>query len=213
MGKIDKALAAQAKNFQLYDAKDENGSTVQRVVGWPSLTIDQMQKLNRSKAGRYNNTGKIPYTAIINPHTLAEMSNIKGSYGMGQLTEAVEVAKKALNKEYGQSVSRKSIAKFRKDEKKIRADADKGNLPKAINATNALVKKNAKKPKVIQELGTKLLDDLLTAAQKQLDEAEALIGRGDKKGALKTLNKLARPLKGTAHEARVTDLLAKAKAE
>ena len=49
--------------------------------------------------------------------------------------------------------------------------------------------------------------------EKQLDECEALIGRGEKKAAAKTLGTLSRALKDTALEERAKDLLAKAKAD
>ena len=137
MGKIDQALDAKAqgnaraKDFEFYTAKDENGNKVERVVGWPNLTIEQMKKLNRSKAGQYNNTGKIPYTAIVNPHTLAEISNIRGGFGMGKLEDAVKAAKKSLGKEYGASVSRKTLDKIRKAEKKIQAGrSTRASLPR-----------------------------------------------------------------------------------
>ena len=59
----------------------------------------------------------------------------------------------------------------------------------------------------------KIVEGLLESAGKVLDECEALIGRGDKKGAAKTLGSLSRALKGTSREQKALDLLAKTKAE
>ena len=207
MGSIDKAGAD--KRIQQYKAKDGN----MYLVGWPNLTLDELKKLNRSKAGRYNDTGKIPYTAVIDPYTLEKMSFIGGGYGVGKLVDQVAAAKKVLVKQYGKGIKRKDLRKVNKEAAKTRAMLEKGKVIKALKAAQAQWKKLAKKPKGLQDIVAKLLEESFAAAEKQLDEIEAVIGRGDKKSAGRNLAPLARALKGSRLEERANKLLASTKTE
>ena len=207
MGSIDRA--GDDKRIQPYKAKD--GS--EYLVGWPNLTLDELKKLNRSKAARYNDTGKIPYTAVIDPYTLEKMSFIGGSYGAGKLVDQVTEARKVLVKQHGKGIKRKDLRKVNKEAAKTRALLEKGELVKALKASQAQWKKLAKKPKGLQEIVAKLLEESFAAAEKQLDEIEAVIGRGEKKSAARTLMPLARVLKGTRLEERADKLLAATKSE
>ena len=212
MGKLNLGQERNDKRLETYEAKDENGETVQYLAGWPNLTLDELKKLNQTCA-KWNDTRGIPYTCVVNPHTLEKMEFISGGYAAGKLMEQVTASKKALNKLYGKSVSRKTLAKIRKEERKVRVELDKENVAKAMTGWRTLDKKVAKQPDAIKAIAAKLLDDILKVGGKQLDECEALIGRGEKKAAAKTLGTLSRALKGTALEQRANDLLAKAKAE
>jgi hypothetical protein len=104
-----------------YEAKDEDGNKVQRLVSWPNLTFEQVQALRQSKAGQYNNTGAIPFTCLVDPHTLEEITRWKGGRSATTIMDAVTAARKELSKKYGPSPSRSVLAKFRSQEADIRA--------------------------------------------------------------------------------------------
>ena len=208
MGKIDLGISDGDPRLQTFKGKD--GKLY--LAGWPNLTLKDLRANNR-ESGRWNNTGRTPYTAIVNPHTNERMDEIKGRYAAGKLMEKVEAAKKKLNKQYGKSISRKKLKGWRKDEGKARAQLEKGDIAKAMSAAFKLRKKLAKQPEAARKIATGLIGDIEEAAGKRLDEYEALIGRGEKKTVARELGPLSRALKGTALEQRALDLLAKAKAE
>ena len=131
MGNIDKA--GDDKRIQSYKAKD--GS--EYLVGWPNLTLDDLKKLNRSKARSYNDSPGIPYTAVVSPHTLEKMSFISASYSAGTLVDQVTVARKALVKQYGKGIKRKDLRKVNKEATKTRKVLETGEIVKALKAAQA----------------------------------------------------------------------------
>jgi len=208
MGKISQGEQKNDHRLEIYKGKDGK----EYLVGWPNLTLEELKRNNQESA-KWNNTRGIPYTTIVNPHTNERMEQISGGYAAGKLMDMVAASRKKLNKQYGKSISRKKLKGWRKDEGKARADLEKGDISKAMSAASKLAKKLAKQPTAAQKIATDLIDDILKAAGKRLDEYEALIGRGEKKTVARELGPIARALKGTALEERANDLLAKAKAE
>lgn len=211
MSQLDKGIEAGDKRAGTYKAKDEQGNEVEYLLEFPGLTVAELNAFGGTKAGTYNTTGRIPYTAIVNPHTLAEISNIPGGFAVGKLTDAVEEAKKTLNKEHGPSLSRKDLEKLEKQISEIREDTAEGNFVKAFGAMGKLEKSAAKEPEQVQAKVAGVKAEVVEAAGKKLDELEALIGRGEGKAAARELGSLARSLKGTDLEERANALLDSAK--
>jgi len=209
LGRLDEGIKKNDRKAATYKAKDGT----EYLVEFPNLTVADIKKLRSSKAGSYNNTGKIPYTAVVNPHTLEEMENLKGGYSGKTLMGIVTTHKKALSKEYGKSLSRKVLTKVRKQERDIQTELEKEAYSKALAATGKLEKSVAKQPDALKEMVGKIKEGVLAACGKKLDSLEALIGRGAKAEAAKELGPLARALKGTSLEERAGELLAQAKAE
>ena len=193
-----------------YKAKDADGKEVEYLVSWPGLTLADMKKLNSSKIRSCNDTRGIPHVAIVNPHTLEKFDGWNGG-SSGKIMDAVDVAQKALKKEYGKPVSRKDLMKVRKEENKVRKLLKAGDLGKAWTLYAGFDKKVSKKGKAFASLSKKLHADLLAASDKTLTELEAAAARGETKQVEKELRKLARPLKGTSLEARVKALAEKVK--
>jgi len=206
LGRLDEAVQKGERGAETY--KGDDGKDY--LVGWPNLTVEDVANLRSSKAGSYNNTGKIPYTSIVNPHTLEEMESIQGGYGAGTLMDKVEEHKKALEKEYGKSVSRKALEKIEKTEADVRADVTEGKFSKAMAAARKLDTQSAKLATSIQERTKALVDEVLKACAAQLDEAEKLLGDGDASGAKKILSGLSSALRGTDLEERHKELTDKA---
>jgi len=210
LSRLDEGIEKKDRRAETYKGKNEKGEEVEYLVEWPNLTPELVKSLAGSKAGSYNNTGRIPYTAIVNPHTGEEMDKIQGGFGMGALVEKVEACKKTLNGQYGKSVSRKDLEKVNKQASKIRDDLADGDFAKAFTGIKALDKSVEKSPDAVKALAGKVSEEAIELAGKRLDEAEAMV-ESDAKGAEKILAPLARALKGTSLESRVVELVAKAK--
>ena len=210
VSRLDQAISKNDPKAGTYAERDKNGNEVQYLVSWPGLTVDDMKKLSRSKAPGYNDTRGIPYVAIVNPHTLEKFDGWNGG-SAGKIMDAVEEAKKKLQKEYGKSVSRKDLMKVRKDEAKVRAPLAKGDLGKAWTLYAGFDKKISKKGKAFAKISEDLKAELLKLTETRLDELERMISKGDLKQAEKELRTLARPLKGTPLEERLTKLAAMVK--
>ena len=209
LGRLQEGIQKKHRRAATYRAKDGT----QYLVEFPNLTVADIGKLRSSKAGSYNNTGKIPYTAIVDPHTLEELENIRGGYSGKTLMEIVKVHKKALAKEHGKSPSRKLLAKVRKQDEAIQRELENESYSKALAAAAKLEKSVARKPPALIEMAGKIKAGVVAACAKKLDSLEALIGRGAKGEAAKELGPLTRALKGTSLEERAGELLAQAKAE
>jgi hypothetical protein len=209
LSRLEEGIAKNDRKAATYKARDGTDY----LVEFPNLTVKDIKEMRSSKAGSYNNTGKIPYTAIVNPHTLEEMDSIPGGYSNKTLMEIVKNQKKALNKEYGKSISRKTLTKVRKEQAKIEKELEKEAYAKALAAASKLEKSVAKKPAGLVEMVGKIKAGVVAACGKKLDSLEALIKRGAKGEAARELGPLVRALKGTALEERAKELLAQAKAE
>jgi len=213
LSRLDEGIEKKDRRAGTYKAKDVDGTEKEFMLGWPNLTADDISKLNGSQAGTYNKTGKIPYTAVVDPYTLEEMGNIKGGYGVGMLEDLVTAKKKELEKAHGKGISRKTLSKVKDADAAIKKELADGNLTKALSESAALQKKVAKESPAIVEMAEKTGLEVLDAAGKQLDDIEAMISRGEKADALKQLGPLSRALKGTKLEERVNALTEQSKAE
>jgi hypothetical protein len=212
LDRLEEGIEKDDRRAARYKGKDGSGQEVELLVGWPNLTVEDVKAMRSTKANTYNNTGKIPYTSVIDPYTLEEMGNIKGGFGVGMLTDLVEAKRKELVKQHGRGTSRRSLKKVQEADREIREQLAGGNLAKALADTAALEKKMAKESPAVIELVGKTKAEVLAAAGKHLDELEATIERGEKAAALKQLGPLSRALKGTPLEERALELLEKAKA-
>ncbi|MHC4849408.1 MAG: hypothetical protein ACYTEG_13255 [Planctomycetota bacterium] len=207
---LDGAIKKGDARAGTYKAKDANGKEVEYLISWPGLTVEDMRKLNGSKVRSYNDTRGIPHVAVVNPHTLEKFAGWNGG-SSGRIMDAVEDAKKVLKKAYGKPLSRKTLAKTKKEEAKVRKELDAGNLGKAFVLCAGFEKKVAKKGAAFVAMADKLKADVIEAADKKLTELEGLVARGETKAAEKELKSFIRYLKGTPLEQRATDLMTKIK--
>lgn len=213
LSRLDEGIKEESPKAATYDAKDEDGNDVKYLVEFPNLTADEVMKLNSSKAGSYNDTGKIPYTCIVNPHTEEKMFNWSGGQSSKSIMEEVEIQKKALNDKYGPSVKRSDLEKFAEDAKDTRAILAEKGVTKALPELAKLLKKWEGQGKVFDERSKVLQDEVMAKAGEELDAAEKLIDEGDLSAAKKALGPLARALKKTDLEERANTLLDRTKAE
>ncbi len=209
LGRLGEGISKKDKRADTYTTK--SGETY--LVEFPGMTVAQMNAVRGSKAGSYNKTGKIPYTAIVNPHTGEEITSLPGGQSSKSLMEAVLGAKKKLNKQYGASLSRKTLRKVEKAGREIRQYLDISDINKAMRTLSKLEKKTAKEGDALKAKVAGIRKDILDHATKMLDTVEGLIARDELKTASKTLGKLKRALKKTALETRANELDEKLKAK
>jgi len=212
MDRLQEGISEKDKRAGTYKAKDVDGTEKEFLLSWPSLTVEELEKMPGTKAGSYNTTRKLPYTAVVDPFTLEEMGKLPGNFALGALTDLVAAKKKELEKAHGKGVSRKTLTKVKEADAAIRKDLEAGNLAKALTDSAALQKKVAKEGDAIVEMVKKTGVEVLAAAGTKLDEIEAMIARSEKAEAAKALGPLAKALKGTDLEARALALLEQSKA-
>jgi hypothetical protein len=211
LSRLQEGVDKKDPKAEQYDAKDENGNPVKYMKEFPGLTLADMLALDGSPAGQYNKTGRIPYTAIVDPHSLAEIRALPGGQSAKGLSEAITEAKAKLNKERGPSLKRSSLEKVRVGVRDVEGVLQKAGVAKAFEAYRKLEQSLAKEPDPIKAKAKEVEAKLLDAAKTQLDDAEAKIVAGDAKGAKTLLTPLAKALKGTDLEARAAELLERTK--
>ena len=212
LGRLDEGISKEDPKAAEFDTKDDDGKPVKRMLQYPSLTKDEMLSLARSKAASYNDTGKIPFTCIVNPHDEAEMQRFSGGQSSKSIMEAVSEQTKVLNEKYGPSLSRPVIRDFREDSKKVLDALEKAGAGKALTEFRKIVKGLKKNAEAMKPITDKVEATIMEAVTKELDDAEAKLDEGDVNGAKKILGKLVSPLKGTDLEARAKALVEKSKA-
>jgi len=205
---LEKGIDAGDKKAGTYKETGPDGKEVEYLVSWPGLTLEDMKKLGSSKARSYNNTGGIPHVAIVNPWTLEAFDGWNGG-SAGKIMDAVDEAKKVLQKEHGKGLSRKTLQKFRDDEADVRKELAAGDFRKAWTEYRKFQKKVQGEADPIVKMGEELYKDLLAATEKKLDEIEAMHGRGETKEAERELRMLARYLKDTPLEEKANELMKK----
>jgi len=213
LGRLGEGIEKGDKKAATYDAEDAEGNPVKYMVEWPGLTAEDIEALNRSQAGQYNKTGKIPYTAIVDPHTQEQIKAMPGGSSSGQIMEAVEEAKKKLVEAHGPGLSRSYLRAL--DDCKIECDtilSEKG-AGKALAQLSKDWKKIAKGGDAMVAKLEEYQKQLLAKAGDELDSAEVMIGEGDIKGAKKILSSLKSALKKTPLEERLDELEGKLKAD
>lgn len=213
LSRLEEAAKAGESRAATYEAKDGEGNVVERMVSWPNLTLEQILEFRKTPAARYNDTGKIPFTCIVDPWTLKEMDRHLGGWSADALMEAVTAQKRKLEEEHGPSLSRKDLADFREDAAKLLATLGKYGPARALKDYRKLHRDAEKVGPRLLAQAEQVHERLLGAAREQLVEAEALIGSGEAGAALKILRALERPLKGTALEERVAKLRAQAEGD
>jgi hypothetical protein len=191
LGGLDQAVEKKDPKAATYKTKDGRECMVQ----WPSLTYDEIMALRSSPAGRFNDTGGIPYTCIVNPHTAKKMSVVKSRSASG-IEEEVEVALKELKKEYGKGYSRKALAKVNDEIAKVAELNGEGKFDKALKTLKSLEGKNKQAPELVTAKIKASREAVMTAARAKLDEVMA----GDPKMLKRELNRLIPRLKGTGLE-------------
>lgn len=206
LDRLQEGIDKKDRKAETYEAKVD-GQTVQYMVEFPGLTIDEMLALSRSKAAGFNKTGKIPYTCIVDPWTEEELKNWNGGQGAGTIQEAVLEAKKKLEADHGKGIARKDLNAVSDAAREAGAKAAKGDFAAAMDRLAKLDGKAEKWADGLKEKLKAAKADVVAAAEKALAAIEEKKAT-DAAAAKKELAALAGRLRGTGLEEKAKELLA-----
>lgn len=200
LGSLDRAIESKDPKAATYTAKSADGKPVEYMLKWPGLTADDINSLHRSKARTYNNTGGIPYTCIVDPHTLEEMHHWSGGTSANSIMDQVMVARKKLTKAHGAGLKRADLAFLADSESEITELLGAGSYKKALRLVASVEKKSL--PQSLSERVAAMRESVLTAASQRIDDLASQ--------AQSDLSSARRDLKRLLSELRGTDLVTKA---
>jgi ElaB/YqjD/DUF883 family membrane-anchored ribosome-binding protein len=207
LGSLQEGIDKKDDRAETYEV-EKDAKKVEYMKEFPGMTVAQMLALGSSKGASYNNTGHVPYTCMVDPYTLEEVTKWEGGgASAGAIEEAVAEFRKKLDKEHGKGVSRKEIRALDESEEKILELQKKGEFAGALTEITKVTGKAKEWPEPMTARLTKAKDAVVAAAKAEVDRLEELAGT-DRAEAKKGLAKIATKLKGTGLEERVKTLLA-----
>ncbi|MEZ5989770.1 MAG: hypothetical protein R3F30_11735 [Planctomycetota bacterium] len=197
LSRLQEGIDKKEKLAETYTEEDVDGKEVEYLVEYPGMQPAEMIALSQSKASTYNKTGKIPYTAIVDPFTLEEIRNQSGGYSAKSLIEWTEEAKKQIEEQHGKpKLTRGDLADVQeavdKSAKKLAKDDYKG----ALGELEKLEKKTAEWPAESTRPLKVQHDKILGIGREKLQEAQGLTD-SDPKKAKTELMRLSIKFKGT----------------
>lgn len=204
LGSLDQGREKGDPKAGTYKAKGPDGQEIEYMLEWPNLTYDEMTALAGSKGAQYNKTGKIPYTCLVDPHTLEEIAKWSGGQSAKSITEAVEEAKKTLNKAHGPGMKRDQVQKIADAEVESKKQTTAGEFSKAIDA---LKKAGADKADQWPESLKTRMDDQKKAIVEAAAAALEIAKANEPAKAKKEVSKLMSKLAGTGLESDAQEFL------
>lgn len=204
--RLDEAVKKQDKRAVAYKAKGPDGQEAVYMLQWPNLTLDEIVAFNRTKAGSYNQTGGIPYTAIVDPHTLTQIKGFSGGQTAKTLMDECAEAKKKLVKEHGKGITRKELQRFDEFEVECATLVTEKDYSKAIRALEKVAPKPDSLPELLQTRMTKARESIVSAAKSELEEIKGS-AQNDPIAARRALQSLTSRIRGTGLEAEARNLM------
>lgn len=200
LGRLDEGIKKGDRKAATYKKKNAAGEMMEYMVEWPNLTKKQIQDLRRSKAGTYNDTGRIPYTCLVDPHTLKRMHIFKGGVSAKAIMEEVKVASKTLVDEHGKGMKRKAVQKINGAIDAGSAMAKKGDWDGAIKAIDKAAPKPQDLPEAFQDKIRSAREAIVASARTRLDEIKNMDAKEAKKALSRFMSKARKT--GLVDEAR-----------
>jgi hypothetical protein len=147
MEEIDRAIAEKHHALKTYSRKDAYGDKVDYLEEFAGLTLDDLKDLSGTNAIlEFMEGGKIPYTAIVDPHTGEAIEAIKGQPTVKSLVAAIGRARVKLEKEHGKGIDRKLWDEIGVTEVKVDIALANRKFADAHKLHAALAKKFRKPP-------------------------------------------------------------------
>ena len=205
IGQLEKGIAEGNSKAGIYRAKGSDGQEVAYMLHWPGITAKELIALGRSKAASYNKTGKVPYTCIVDPHTLKELKSWLGGTSGKSIMNEIKAVRKNLVKHHGPGVSRAALSGLRSAEDRIPTLMRSGDFSEAMD----LLEKAAGKsdpPKAIKKRINAARKQIIDAASAQLEAIRAKAA-DDPAIARKELSRLVKKLRGTGLENKAKAML------
>ncbi|MGQ0615098.1 MAG: hypothetical protein ACT4PV_15305 [Planctomycetaceae bacterium] len=210
MEEMPLALERKDRNVATAGAKDLHGRPVEHLVEFPGLTVEALLALSNSPAIGYMRGGRIPYTAIVDPHDLEEREGIEGRRTAKELIAAIEPHRKALLERHGKGMARKAWDSMILRRAEIERLLGEGRIRSAMEAYRLLLRETAGSGEIAERKAKISLELILDDAAEALDALEAALEGGKAADARAPLRELAAALQGTALAERAAALLARA---
>lgn len=199
MKDIEQALAEKPAHALTYKTKDAYGDEIECFECCPGVTVDQMKQLHEGKPIEYMKGPLMPYTAVVDPHTLKDLGGIE----RGQATSAaafIEVISrhvKALEAEHGKGVDARLWEYVAEAQTKVDLLLGEDKLDKALALVDEMEKKTARQHETVQRKVAASREAVLADAARRLDALEKQIQGGQGGQARTEASRLAKLLKGT----------------
>jgi len=193
LSRLEQGIEAGDRKAGTYEEKLPGGKTVEYLVEFPGLTVEDMLGLARSRARGYNDTRKIPYTAIVDPHSLEKMHSFSGSASAKSIMEEVTKARRELAREHDTQVTRSDYRRLVESESGLPGQVDAGEFKDAFEAIESLGK--IQWPDELASRVDAMRRDVVAAAKARIDELASKAA--DDFGAKRDLRRLVSDLRGT----------------
>lgn len=211
---MDRAIRDKNRLIATYPDEDAYGEKVEYLVKFPGLTLDQLRALSNSRAVNYMSPAKrIPYTAIVDPHTLDEMEGLTGVPSVKDLIARIRRHAKALVAKHGKGIPRKTWNDVTAAGIQIDRLLGRNKVLEAVGTYDTIARETARLPASIRNRVAAMFDTILEDAGKRLKqiEREAAADPGKKRKLGREAAKLARALQDTPLEESAKALVKKLK--
>ena len=136
MEEIDRAVGEKNRLVRTLRLADAYGDEVEHLVELPGLTVDDLRSLRNSDAEDYVKGNRMPYTTIVDPHTLKAMDEFQGGYSAKELMERVRRQFDKLKATHGAGLDRKVWRDAARAQVEIDLLLGEEKLEKARTTTN-----------------------------------------------------------------------------
>lgn len=204
--RLQEALDKKERNAQTFEGK-RGEETVQFMIEWPNLTSQELLDLDHTPAAQYNQTGKIPYTSLVDPFTLKQEVEWRGGVSADKIMDAALELRKKMTAEHGPAISRKDLKDLKDAETSSVKKIEAGDYAGAMALVTPLEKK-ADKWQADQKAKLEAVRTQIVAAATEALDAVAKLSSSDPATAKGQLAKLLPKLKGTGLEPKAQELQA-----
>jgi hypothetical protein len=210
MKDIDQALAEKPKRAETYKTTDAYGDEIECFVKFPGVTVQQMKDLHEGEALNYMQGPLMPYTAVVDPHSLEDLVGIKrGEASTAQsFIKVISGHVRALKKKYGPGIDRKLWDFVRQGQVEIDLLLGEEKISDALRLLREMEKRSARQPEVLVRKVNASRESVLADAGERLDALEKLLAGGQSSKARRELKELAELLSGTPLGERAASLRA-----
>jgi hypothetical protein len=213
MKDIERALEEKPAHGKTYKSKDPYGDEIECFECCPGVTVKQMLALHEGKPLEYMKGPLMPYTAVVDPHTLADLGGIQRGEATSADAFIAVISKhgKALEEKHGKGVDAR-LWEYVLDAQ-VRVDLLLGEekLSNALALVEEMEKKTAREHETVKRKVGAARESVMADAAALLDALEERIGGGRGAEARADAARLAKLLKGTELADRASAIESKTK--
>lgn len=199
MKDIEQALAEKPDRARTYKAKDPYGDEIECFECCPGVTIDQMKELHEGKPLEYMKGPLMPYTAVVDPHTLADLGGIERGAATSAEGFIAVISKhvKALEEQHGKGCDARLWEYVAESQVKVDLLLGEEKLDKALALVAEMEKRTAREHETVQRKVSAARESAMADAAARLDALEKEIGGGLGGQVKAEATRLAKLLKDT----------------